>query len=151
VSTIREELPALVERIAPENEQQALKTLRHIVDCLPPERNENNSVNFDELMRSHFKQVCQRLGWDVEQLPQNGSWTGGLVGDRVELTKDWKSEDARHRLSKMDVQGHDIIVLERMAAVGGAELRYEVRVFTDKLEGRAEVCLPIEQSLSQNR
>ena len=51
----------------------------------------------------------------------------------------------------MDVQDHDIIVLERMAAVDGAELRYEVRAFTDRSEGRAEVHLPIELSLSKDR
>jgi len=41
--------------------------------------------------------------------------SGGVSGDRVELTKDWESEDARHRLSKLDVQGHEVIILERMA------------------------------------
>jgi hypothetical protein len=148
VGTVREELHALVERVASQNEQRALETLRHIVDCPPPERDENNSVDLAELLRRHFREVCQRLGLNADQLPQNGYCSGGVSGDRVELTKDWESEDARHRLSKIDVQGHDIIVLERMKAVGDAELRYEVRVFTDKSEGRAEVHIPIEQSSS---
>jgi hypothetical protein len=73
-----------------------------------------------------------------------------MVGDRVELTKDWESEDVRHRLSQIDVQGHDVILLERMETAEGAELRYEVRVFTDQSEGRAEVSLPMGQLPSQN-
>jgi hypothetical protein len=90
-----------------------------------------------------FRQIGQRLGLDVDQLPQNGYYSGGAVGDGIELTKDWESGDARHRLSQIDVQGHDIILLERMESVEGTELRYEVRVFTDQSEGRAQVNLPM--------
>ena len=117
--------------------------------CTPPDRDENNSVNFDELMRRHFRELCQRIGLNADQLPQNGYCSGGVSGDRIELTKDWLSEDARHRLSKIDVQGHEIVVLERMQAVTDAGLQYAVRVLTDKSEGRAEVRLPIERSSSQ--
>jgi hypothetical protein len=87
---------------------------------------------------------------DVEKLPQNLGWTGGVVGDRVQLTKDWVSEDARHRLSQIDLRGQYIILLERLETVEGTKLRYEVRVFTDQSEGRAEVNLPIGQSPSHN-
>ena len=143
MSTIRQELHALVERVPPEREERVLKALRHIVDCQIPERDETSSVNFDELMHRHMKKVGQRLGLDVDQLPHNGGWTGGISGDRVEFTKDWETEDARHRLSKIDMQGHDIVLLERMETVGNTDLRYQVRVLTDKSEGRAEVNLPL--------
>jgi hypothetical protein len=145
MSTIREELHVLVERVPPEKEERALKTLRHMVDCPPPQREDTNSVNFDELLRRHFRQISQRIGLDVEKLPQNLGWTGGVVGDRVQLTKDWLSEDARHRLSQIDLRGQYIILLERMEIVEGTKLRYEVRVFTDQSEGRAEVDIAIGQ------
>jgi hypothetical protein len=149
MSTIREGLHVLVDRLPPEKEERALKNLRHMVDCLPPQREETNSANFDELLRRHFRQIGQRIGLDVEKLPQNLGWTGGVVGDRVQLTKDWVSEDARHRLSQIDLRGQYIILLERLETVEGTKLRYEVRVFTDQPEGRAEVNLPIKQSSSQ--
>ena len=65
-----------------------------------------------------------------------------MAGDRVELVKDWESEDTRHRLSKLDVQGHEVIILERMAG-DDHELRYEVRIITKDSEGRAEVNVAI--------
>jgi hypothetical protein len=162
MSTVKEELHVLVDRLPPASEKRALKIRRHIVDCPSSDhalrcRTENEIQpssfgelsSFDELMRRRFRQIGHRLGLDVDQLPQNGYCSGGVVGDRVELTKDWESEDARHRLSQIDVQGHDIIVFERMETVDGTELRYEIRVFTDQSEGRAEVNLPIGQSPSQ--
>jgi hypothetical protein len=97
----------------------------------------------DQLMRQHWRRVGDRIGLDVDQLPKNGGMSGGWSGSRVELTKDWESADARHRLSKLDVQGHEIILLERMTTGEGSELRYEVRVFTGESEGRAEVSVPV--------
>ena len=96
-----------------------------------------------QLIRQHWRQVGDRIGLDVDQLPKNGGISGGWSGNRVELTKDWESDDARHRLSKLDVQGLEIILLERMTAGEGSELRYEVRVFTEESEGRAEVGGPV--------
>jgi hypothetical protein len=92
----------------------------------------------DDPMRHHWRQVGDRIGLDVDRLPQNGAMSGGVSGDRVELTKDWESEDARHWLSRLDVQGHEVIILERMAG-NDSELRYEVRIFSEESEGRAEV------------
>jgi hypothetical protein len=152
MSTIREELHALVDRLPQETEGRALKALRHMVECPPPEPGEVDSTSprvvppfeaLDELVRRRFRQIGQRLGLDVDQLPQNGYCSSGVAGDRVELTKNGESEATRHRLSQIDVQGHDIILLERTEIVEGTELRYEVRVFTDQSEGRAEVNLPI--------
>jgi hypothetical protein len=86
------------------------------------------------VLRRHLRQVGDRIGLDVDRLPQNGNCFGGESEGVVELTKDWESEDARHRLSKLNVLGHEIILLERMAAGAGSELRYEVRVFTEESE-----------------
>jgi hypothetical protein len=97
----------------------------------------------DQLMRQHWRQVGDRIGLDVDQLPKSGGISGGWSGNRVELTQDWESDDARHRLSKLDVQGLEIILLERMTAGEGSELRYEVRVFTEESEGRTEVGVPV--------
>jgi hypothetical protein len=79
---------------------------------------------------------------DVDLLLKNGGKSGAVSGDRVELTKDRESDDARHRLSKLDVQGHEVIIPERMAG-NDSELRYEARIFTEESEGRAEVNIPI--------
>jgi len=137
--TVKEKLRALVEQVPPEKEERALQALRHIVDCPPATDDATGSADFDELMRRHLKEAAHRVGLDVNQLPQNGGWSGGVIGDRVEFTKDWVSEDARHRLSKLDVKGNDVILLERIAIGEGAELRYEVRVFAEPGDGRAEV------------
>ena len=155
MSTIKEELHGLVDRLPQEWEERALRHLRHMVDCPAPERdttnpvNSTNPVNFDEVIGNHWRQVGQRLGIDVDQLPKNGGWSGGISGGRVELTKDWVSEDARHRLSQIDLRGQYIILLERMETVEGTKLRYEVRVFTDQSEGRAEVDVAVAQLPSQ--
>jgi adenosyl cobinamide kinase/adenosyl cobinamide phosphate guanylyltransferase len=72
----------------------------------------------------------------VEQLPADKTDHWRQVGE---------SEDARHRLSKLDVQGNEIILLERMTVGEGFELRYEVRVFTEESEARAEVSVPVRR------
>jgi hypothetical protein len=141
----KEELRTLVDQLPADKTERALKFLRRILHA-PPENNEPLVSRQDEpmpqLMRRHWRQVGDRIGLDVDRLPENGGMSGGVSGDRVELTKDWESGDARHRLSKLDVQGHEVIILERMAG-NDSELRYEVRIFTEKSEARAEVNVPI--------
>ena len=145
MSTTKEELRTLVDQVPADKTERALKFLRHLLHA-PPESEELRVPGQDkamrQLMRQHWRQVGDRIGLDVDRLPKNGGMSGGVSGDRVELTKDWESEDARHRLSKLNVQGHEVIILERMAG-NEPELRYEVRIFTEESEGRAEVNVPI--------
>lgn len=141
MSTTKEELHTLVDQVPADKAERAIKLLRHILhasadkDELPVP---GSDEPMRELMRQPWKRVGDRIGMDVDLLPKNGGMSGGVSGDRVEITKDWQSEDARHRLSKLDVQEHEIILLERMAG-NDSELRYEVRVFTKESEGRAGV------------
>ena len=145
MSTTKEELRTLVDQVPADKTERALRFLRHLLHA-PPESEESSVLGQDDpmrqLMRQHWRQVGNRIGLDVDRLPKNGSMSGGMSGDRVELTKDWESEDARHRLSKLNVQGHEVIILERMA-VNDPELRYEIRIFTEESKGRAEVNVPI--------
>jgi len=146
MSTTKEQLHTLVDQVPADRAERALKLLRRMLHA-PPENDELRIPGSDEpmrqLMRQHWRRVGDRIGLDVDRLPKNGSMSGGLSGDRVELTKDWESEDARHRLSKLDVQGHEIILLEQMTTGNGSELRYEVRVFTKGSEGRAELSVSV--------
>jgi len=145
MSTTKEELRTLVDQIPADKTERALKFLRHLLHAQPESEELPVSGQDDpmrQLMRQHWRQVGDRIGLDVDRLPRNGGMSGGVSGDRVELTKDWESEDARHRLSKLDVQGHEVIILERMAG-SDPELRYEVRIFTEESEGRAQLNVPI--------
>jgi hypothetical protein len=141
MSTTKEQLRALVDQVPADKAERALKLLQHMLHAAP-ESDELRVPGSDDavrqLMRQHWRRVGDRIGLDVDRLPKNGGISGGVSGDRVELTKDWESDDARHRLSRLDVQGHEIIVLERMAC-DDSELRYEVRIFTEESEGRAGV------------
>jgi hypothetical protein len=138
MSTTREKLHILVEQVPADKVERVLTLLQSRLDPPPPE---SELPRYEELMRERWKQVGDRIGLDVDQLPKNGSMSGGVSGDRVEVTKDWVSGDARHRLSSLGVQGHEIILLERMTASEGAGLRYEVLVFTAEAQGLAEVHL----------
>jgi hypothetical protein len=142
MSTTREQLHTLLDQIPPDKADRALKLLQGILHTAP--ENDGSDDEMRQLMRQHWKRVGDRIGLDVDLLPENGGWSGGMCGDRLELTKDWESGDARHRLSKLDVQGHEIILLERMSHHDSA-LRYDVRVFTEKSEGRAEVSISAQQ------
>jgi hypothetical protein len=126
MSTTKEELHALVERVPADKAERVLELLKRTLDPPAPKSDELRVPGHDEpmnqVMRQHWRQVGDRIGLDVDQLPKNGGMSGGWSGNRVELTKDWESEDARHRLSKLDVQGHEIILLERMTAGEGSEL-----------------------------
>lgn len=149
MSTTKQELHTLVDQFSAEKADRVLRLLTCAVDHSQPESEEPEPNEPDsgrehmELMRRHLRQVGDRVGLNVDRLPQNGYCSGGISGGRVELQKDWESEDARHRLSKLYVQGHEIILMERMTASEGSGLRYEVRVFTDEAEDRAEVSLPV--------
>ena len=145
VTTVQEELHALLNRIPEDKAEYALNLLRHMLHA-PPESDETPISGQNDpmtgLMRRHWKQVSDRIGVDVDQMPKNGSMSGGVVEGRVELIKDWDSEDARHRLSKLDLQGHEIIIQERMAA-NDSGLRYEVQIFTEASEVRAALNVPL--------
>jgi hypothetical protein len=144
MSTTKEELHTLVEQVPADKVERVLKLLKRALD-LPATESAEVGVHepMRQLMRQHWKQVGDRIGLDVDQLPKNGGMSGGVSGNQVKLTKDWESEDARHRLSKLDVHGHEIILLERMTAGENSEFRYEVRVFTEESEGRAELSVPV--------
>jgi hypothetical protein len=148
MSTAKEQLHTLVDQVPEDKAERALKLLRHILQAAP-DNHELQEPGSDEamrqLMRRHWRRVGDRTGLDVDRLPKNGAMSGGVSGDRVELTKDWEPGDARHRLSKLDVQGHEIILLERMAR-NDSELRSEVRVFTEASEGRAAVSVSAPES-----
>jgi len=146
--TTKEELHKLVEQFSAEKAECVLKLLMCTVDhtqrIAEPEADEPDSGREHiEVLRRDLRQVGERIGLDVNRLPQNGYYSGGESEGGVELTKDWESEDARHRLSKLNVQGHAIILLERMTAGAGSELLYEVRVFTEESERRAELSVPL--------
>lgn len=148
MSTTKEELHKLVEQLSAEKAERVLKLLTCTVDhthtIAEPEPDEPDSGREHiEMLRLHLRQVGDRIGLDVDRLPQNGYCSGGTSEAGVELTKDWESEDARHRLSKLNVQGHEIILLERMTAGAGSELLYEVRVLTGESERRAELRIPV--------
>jgi len=136
MSTARDDLHALVERVPANKVERVLTLLQRTLDPPPPD---SELPRYKELMRQRWKQVGDRVGLDVDQLPENGSMSGGVSRDRVEVTRDWVTGDACHRLSSLDAQGRESILLERMTAGEGAGLRYEVRVFTAEFEGRAEV------------
>jgi hypothetical protein len=145
MSSTKEELRTLADQVPADKAERALKFLRHLLHAEP----ENDEVLISrqddpmrQLMRQHWRHVGDRIGLDVDRLPKNGGMSGGVSGDRVELTKDWESEDARHRLSKLDVRGNEVIILERMAG-DDSQLRYEVQIFTKESEARAEVNVPI--------
>ena len=145
MSSTKEELRRLADQVPADKTERALKFLRHLLHAEP----ENDEVLLSgqddpmrQLMHQHWRRVGDRIGLDVDRLPKNGGMSGGVSGDRVELTKDWESEDVRHRLSKLDVQGNEVIILEQMAG-NDSELRYEVQIFTEESEARAEVNLPI--------
>jgi hypothetical protein len=145
MSTTKEHLHKLVDQVPADKAERALRLLRHVLHSTP-ENDELRVPGSDEpmrrLMRQHWGRVGDRVGLEVDRLPKNGGMSGGVSGDRVELTKDWESDDVRHRLSKLYVQGHEIIHLERIAR-NDSELRYEVRVFTEESEGRAGMsCTP---------
>lgn len=148
MNTAKEELHKLVEQFSPEKAERVLRlfmcTVDHSekIDESEPEEPDSGREHV-EALRRQLRQVGDRIGLDVDRLPQNGYCSGSESEDGVELTKDWKSEDARHRLSKLAVQGHEIILLERMTAGTGCELLYEVRVFTEESECRAELRVPV--------
>ena len=131
MSTTKEQLRALVDQVPADKAERALKLLQHMLHAAP-ESDELRVPGSDDavrqLMRQHWRRVGDRIGLDVDRLPQNGYCSGGESEAGVELTKDWESEDARHRLSKLNVQGHEVILLERMTTGAGSELLYEVRV-----------------------
>lgn len=139
MGTTKEELHTLVEQVPADKAGHVLELIRDTLD--PPVRRRDNPM--EQLIRRHWRRVAARTGLDVDQLPKNGSMSGAVIsGHHVEVTKDWVSEDVRHRLTKLEVQGHEIIILERMMADEGSGLRYEVRVFTGASEERAEVSVP---------
>jgi hypothetical protein len=70
MSTTKDELHLLVERLPPGKEELALKALRHMVECPPPESDEVESTSINELLGRHLRQIGQRLGLNVDQLPQ---------------------------------------------------------------------------------
>jgi hypothetical protein len=148
MSTTKEELHTLVEQLSAEKAERVLKLLTctvdhtHTIDEPEPDEPDSGREHI-EVMRRHLRQVGERIGLDVDRLPQNGYCSGGESEGGVELTKDWESEDARHRLSKLNVQGHEIVLLERMTAGAGSELLYEVRVLTEQSERRAELRIPV--------
>lgn len=150
MSTTREELRALMERVPADREESALRLLQHIVDLPLREPRDARPGMGEDPFRLHWRRVGERMGVDVDQLPKNGGWSGSQTGGRIEVTKDWMSEGARYRLSKFEVEGHRIIVQERIQIAGGAKLQYEVQVFSDESEGHAEVNLALGSAASRN-
>ena len=140
MSTTKEELHKLVELLSAENAERVLNLLKSTADHTPPKTDEADYGR--DWFRRHLRQIGDRIGLDVDRLPQNGGCSGGESEGKIELTKDWESEDARHRLSQLHAFGREIILLERITENAGRELRYEVRVFTEESEGRAELSVP---------
>ena len=142
-SPTKEELHSLVAQVDANKAEYVLGLLRAVTKPPGPlGAGGDADCEYKEKIRQHLNRACDRVGLDVERLPQNGACSAGIIGEFVEVDKDWVSKDARHRLRKMYVQGHEVIVLERMTVVDGAELRYEVRVLREESEGRAEVSVP---------
>lgn len=143
-SPTKEELHALVERVDADRAEYVLTLMNAVTK--PPGLAQlvgDAKREHREKIRQHLDRVCERAGLDPDRLPQNGACSWGAIGDRVEVDKDWVSEDARHRLRNLYLDGREVIVLERITVVAGSEVRYEVRVLAEESEGRAEVCVPV--------
>lgn len=138
-----------VPRVQADKAEYVLGLLRAVTE--PPRlRGDDAEREYERELRQHFKRVCDRVGLDMGRLPQSGFCSSGISGEEVEVDKDWVSGDARHRLRKMYVQGHEIILLERMNVADGSELRYQVGIFSGESEGPAEVSVPVGGQVGRN-
>jgi hypothetical protein len=105
-SPTKEELHTLVDEVHADKAEYVLGLLKAVTKPPgPPRPNGDAEREYKEQIRQHLDRACNRVGLDVERLPQNGTCGAGINGELVEVDKDWVSEGARHRLRKIYVQG----------------------------------------------